>query len=218
MSHPNRKPREFPEYTPTDLARAADALRAAADRMTGPNVRRIQQTIRDAATIGYPHRTSGTHGQPHHEVDEDGDPVQPDTATEAAALNPDRAAAQALADIATLTTIAALAGPADLALQTYDPTRAVAVCKTCGEPLPANTTQCERLDADGRRCGTRRGSQVALCANPNHREPLEPGKSRKGRCLTCARFLDRNGRDRVPKNALDLGPDVIVDDSGVAHA
>ena len=194
-----------------DLERLAETTNRLGLILAGDRGQRIRQSIAAASSVGMPAKASGTPGQPHNPVDEDGQPVAPDTATERAALNPDPTATRARWHNQLLVTYARMSEFVLEAVSAYDPERAVALCTRCQHPMTG--ARCTNL-VDGRTCGA--SEEVTYCANRGCDVVLEPGKSAGGRCETCRKFWQRNQRDRVTTKGLDLGADVLTED-GVAH-
>jgi len=163
--------------TPTERDHLATLARSLADTLTSHEGQRALNVLKDMATIGYPHRTSGTPTNHHNQTDEHGHHTQPDTPTERGALNPDKAAAWATqvhtelrATIDTLNRLHAV-------LDSFAATRHTPSCRECGELLTGG--RC-------RHCP----NTVTLCECG---KPLTPGDIRDGRCNACRMYVARNG-------------------------
>ena len=212
--------RRYHQLTTSHLLELAATLRAIAEEVSSPHANAVQESLyADATSMGYPTRSSGSAstGGPGNQVDEHGNPIRPDTPTEAAALNPDRWALRASADLNALTVVADKATDALRALQAHNPNRPTEICRACGYYLDRGETRCRRVDADtGRQC-TGRPDTEQHCANSNCGAPLTPGKIRQGRCPACAEHVRTKGTERIPRSGLALGDNVIVE-GGVAHA
>lgn len=200
---------------PTARLQLADDLEGLARQLRTSHAHNTQQALAETAAIGYPNRASGAAGNPNNPVDENGDPVQPDTATERAALTPDPAAGYAQAVLKDLRLLAIKTPALWSALQQYDPDRPVAACPRCGHPFARGFTRCQNM-IDGRQCGSSDKTE-RRCANYTCDVLIPPSvKPWDGRCDTCASFRKANGRDRIVTAGLDLQDNVIIE--GVAHA
>jgi len=203
---------KFEKWTPGLRVDYGDLLAEIGAQLAGPSGAGIQRVIVDTMAIGYPSIASGSDSSPHNRTDEDGRPVQPDSATEAAALQPDRAALDAIQLAKDLTELGVLARRISPRLRNYDGGRAVDFCPLCLKPLDPRYVRCQ-----DRACGSSVSGGEETCKNIHGcGVVLEPGKRVKGRCKPCADYLRLYGRDRVSAGALALSDAVLV--AGVAHA
>lgn len=163
--------------TNTEQQHLADLARNLANLIGSNDGRRALTVLKDMATIGYPHRTSGTPTAFANKVDENGYPIQPDTATETAALNPDKAAAWAGEVFHDLRSTIGTLDRLLIVLGSFAATRHTPSCRECGELL------------EGGRCRTCPSVEV-LCECG---KPLKPGDTRDGRCNSCRMHVERNG-------------------------
>lgn len=192
-----------------DRDRFAEILIELAEEIRSDHAEHIQRAMAAAAARGYPRRASTAPVQPGNKTDDDGFAVAPDTPVEAAALEPDRTALAALAELEMLDRLLATAPRARIILKAWRPDRPVAQCQACGHPLDRGSTRCRRVDADGRQCGG--SDRPEHCQNTNCGTKLEVGKIRDGRCPACARHWSRYTTERIPSSALGLGGNVITD-------
>lgn len=158
---------------PTQAATAAALLRALADELEADHARNVQQALRVATEAGYPATASGTPGTPSGGT--------ASSRPEALTITPDRAAAEAARTLDQLHHVIETAGHAYTSLQAWRPDRRIRSCPRCNHPLQPNQNRCQRMTAEGRRCGYCREDDC-----PRGGEPLQPGeKMRDGRCNTC---------------------------------
>ncbi len=186
----NRPPRRrTPRVDPTTIADDLGALRARLDQL--PDAVRI---LTDAATAGYPSTTSGADGSRGSDSD---------TQPERLAARPDRAAADARAQLEALAALSLHLRTAAVIIDANDRNRAVKKCTRCGGPWNDEWPSCRhRLDS-GAVCMKRPGEEddVELCGNPHCKQPLVTGqrstwgKDGVTRCVRCAAVVrNTNGR------------------------
>lgn len=199
----------------------AARLQELADELTRPQARETQQAIGTAITgMPYPTRTSTVPAQLHHRSDEDGNPIRPDTLTEARALEHDEPTARALELLALQEDLEHHVRRALQLLLVWRPDRGVPTCPNCEHPLPRGTTRCQRILPNGYRCSSPK-ARTRTCRNGCQVDEGEP--LRNGRCNACDIHWRTRGRfTGVERTAgadqLALGDNVLITDHGAAHA
>lgn len=171
--------------------------------------------------VGYPPKASTAPNMPHNQVDEDGEPIPPDTLPEAFVIHGDRPANDAAHHLRTLRRIGDMAATLNRALAANDPDRQV--CPDCGHPYAAGETRCQRI-VDGRQCGARRRLPGAdterVCKHtgagcPRDGRPLTPGEHlRNGECPACAQRTRRSSNRIARIDRLQLADNVITTEQG----
>lgn len=199
-----------------DRDQIAYMLRELADVFATDRGQRLQEGLTTAAANGYPRRASTVPAQPGAtpraaatDDDDQDDPVAL-TSVEAAAIQPERIALTAQADIDDIDRMLNTLGRALSIARAWSHDRPVAMCQRCGHPLERGSTRCRRVDPEtGEPCVG--STRPETCKNPNCGQKLVVGKIRDGRCPPCARHWVRHGRttERIPTEALGLGDNLI---------
>lgn len=188
-----------------------DCLGKIITELKAPNAGNTQRFLADAADNLYASRASTVPPSGGNRTDEDGVPLQPDTPTERLALERDRTVEAMHRLMQDQIAFHELAFRILEGLKGVAPNRRYQVCPRCNSPFPRNSTRCDQI-VDGRRCEA--SNQDRTCKNCG--VPVLPGRMRKDRCPSCAKYFNTHGRDRIATTSrLTLEETVIID--GVAH-
>lgn len=120
-----------------------------------------------------------------------------------------------------LTELARLAGPVDLGLHEWSPTRTVAVYPACGHPIDRAYKRCQ-VQVDGHQCGAGLTTPIKpkverRCATCDKLMPT--GKALdNGECNTCAKFRRRKGRARIATSRLALAEGLVTEEGTYSEA
>ena len=188
--------------TTRQLGETIQSLKTLLAHLEHEEAETVQRLLGEAMRAeGYPTTASGAQTEPENKVDEDGQPVRPDSATERAALTKDREAERARQLITDLGAIDTMAWFVAKRLGLWSPSRAVEVCHVCHHPKERGTLRCQRVGDDGQQCAA--SKQTRFCKNPNCGDVVPTGdRFPGGRCNRCDVHWRRQRSEYLPAAGL----------------
>ena len=195
-------------------AALAVSLRALADQFERVSMPQTQRAMRDALDGLYPSRSCVVPHEHGHGVTDDGEPVDLTRVEQAVVAGPARVEQDTLRLLEFQRDVVRAVPVLLDGLRGWDPDRRPVSCPRCGMPFPRGLLRCDNLvdDGDGGRRRCEASEKDRSCSNSNCAVFVAPGqKIIDGRCRDCAGYFKRFGRERIPRDALALGGDVIVD-------